>query len=77
MSTNLKWEKGDLLHGTAEPRCGNAGDHLLPEESADAQEDAPRPLFYVQRHCWKEETPKLYNENLEKVTNINYVLNYI
>ena len=65
---HLKCEKGDLLHGTAEPWCGNAGDHLLPQESAHTQEYAPRPLFNVQRHRRKEETPKLNYENLEKVT---------
>ena len=68
MSTNLKRQKGDLLHGATEPSRGNAGDDLLPEKSADTQEDAPRPLLYVQRHRRKEETPKLNDENLEKVT---------
>ena len=68
MSTNLKRQKGDLLHSATEPSRGNAGDDLLPEKSADTQEDTPRPLFYIQWHRRKEETPKLNNENLGKVT---------
>ena len=68
MSRKLKRQKGDLLHGATEPRRGDAGDDLLPEKSADTQEDAPRPLLYVQRHRRKEKTPKLNDENLEKVT---------
>ena len=66
VETDLKGK--NLLHGAAEPCSGDAGDDLLPEESADAQEDAPRPLFYIQWHRRKEEAPKLNNENLGKVT---------
>ena len=54
-----------LRHRLGNAACGNGCDDLLPDEGADAEEDAPDPLLHVQRGSGERHTTELNYDNLE------------